>query len=33
MTSIPWLQDPDQGFKEAQTSGKMVLLDFSAAPM
>jgi hypothetical protein len=33
MTAIPWLRDPDQGFKEAQTSGKMVLLDFSAAPM
>jgi hypothetical protein len=33
MTAIPWLRDPDQGMQQAQASGKMVLLDFSAAPM
>jgi hypothetical protein len=33
MTAIPWLRDPDQALQQAQTAGKMVLLDFSAAPM
>jgi hypothetical protein len=33
MTAVSWLRDPDQAFKEAASSGKMVLLDFSAAPM
>ena len=33
MTTISWLRDPDQAFKEAVSSGRMVLLDFSAAPM
>jgi len=33
MAAIPWLRDPDQGLQQAQSSGKMVLLDFSAAPM
>jgi hypothetical protein len=33
MPEIQWLRDPDQGFKQAQASKKMVLLDFSAAPM
>ena len=33
MTTIPWSHNPDQAFKQAGSSGKMVLLDFSAAPM
>jgi hypothetical protein len=33
MASINWLRDPDQGLKQAGSTGKMVLLDFSAAPM
>ncbi len=33
MTPINWLSNPDQGLKEAAKAGKMVLLDFSAAPM
>jgi hypothetical protein len=30
---IQWLKDPDEAFRRAQASKKMVLLDFSAAPM
>ncbi len=33
MAEIHWVRDPDQGLKQAQAAGKMVLLDFSAAPM
>ena len=33
MAEIQWIKDPDEGLKQAQASGKMVLLDFSAAPM
>ncbi len=33
MAEIQWLRDPDQGLKQAQATGKMVLFDFSAAPM
>jgi hypothetical protein len=33
LAEIQWLRDPDQGLKQAQASGKLVLLDFSAAPM
>jgi len=32
MIKIDWLSNPDLGFREAKTSGKLVLLDFSAAP-
>jgi hypothetical protein len=32
MTKINWLSDPDLGFREGKASGKLVLLDFSAAP-
>jgi hypothetical protein len=32
MTKIHWLSDPDHGFREANASLKLVLLDFSAAP-
>jgi len=32
MTAIHWLSDPDHGFREAKSSGKLALLDFSAAP-
>jgi hypothetical protein len=30
--AIRWLHDPDEGFAHAKESGKLVLLDFSAAP-
>ncbi len=33
MAQIQWLRDPDQGSQQAKSSKKMVLLDFSAAPM
>jgi len=32
MTKINWLSDPDLGFRQAKASGKLALLDFSAAP-
>lgn len=32
MSRINWLSYPDQGFHEAKASGKLALLDFSAAP-
>lgn len=32
MTEIQWLGGPDQGFARARATGKIVLLDFSAAP-
>ncbi len=31
--SIPWQHDYDGALKDARQSGKLVLLDFSAAPM
>ncbi len=33
MAEIQWLRDPDQAFERARSNKKMVLLDFSAAPM
>lgn len=33
MPEIHWQKDVDAALKEARTSGKPVLLDFSAAPM
>jgi hypothetical protein len=33
MPEIQWIRDPDQGLRVAQSTKKMVLLDFSAAPM
>ena len=33
MESIPWTRDADAAFHEARRAGRMVLLDFSAAPM
>ena len=30
--SMQWIKDPDTALAEAKTSGKPVLLDFSAAP-
>ncbi len=33
MAEITWVRDPDEGFQIAQSAKKMVLLDFSAAPM
>ena len=33
MPEIQWLHDPDAGLKQAAAEHKMVLLDFSAAPM
>lgn len=33
MADIQWVKDPDEGLKQARSTGKMVLLDFSAAPM
>jgi hypothetical protein len=32
LNGIEWRHDPDEGFAQAKSSGKMVLLDFSAAP-
>jgi len=32
MSKINWQSDPDLGFREAKISGKLALLDFSAAP-
>jgi hypothetical protein len=29
---VPWIKDPDTALEQAKTSGKAVLLDFSAAP-
>jgi len=33
MAEISWLKDVDAALKEARTTRKPVLLDFSAAPM
>ena len=33
MAEIQWVKDPDQGLQQAKAAKKMVLLDFSAAPM
>jgi hypothetical protein len=33
MSEINWLKDVDAALKEARTTGRPVLLDFSAAPM
>lgn len=33
MAEIQWVHDPDEGLRMAKSAGKMVLLDFSAAPM
>lgn len=33
MANLAWYRDPDEGLRAAQETGKMVLLDFSAAPM
>ncbi len=33
MPEVEWLRDPDQGFQQGKVAGKLVLLDFSAAPM
>ena len=33
MAEIQWLKDPDEGLRQARAASKMVLLDFSAAPM
>ena len=33
MPEIQWLHDPDAGLKQAAAEHKMVLLDFTAAPM
>ncbi len=33
MSTIAWLKDPDAAFQQARSSGKRVLLDFSAAPL
>jgi len=33
MAEIQWTKDVDAALKEARTSGKPILLDFSAAPM
>ena len=33
MAEIQWLKDVDAALKQARTTGKPVLLDFSAAPM
>jgi len=33
MSEILWNKDVDAALKEARTTGKPVLLDFSAAPM
>ena len=30
--SVQWIQDPDTALGQAKSSGKAVLLDFSAAP-
>jgi len=30
--SVQWVKDPDTALGNAKTSGKSVLLDFSAAP-
>ena len=30
--AVNWQKDPDAAMAEAQTSGKLVILDFSAAP-
>ena len=32
MPEIKWLKDVDEALREAKTTGKPVLLDFSAAP-
>jgi hypothetical protein len=33
MESIDWKRNADAAFEEARRTGRMVLLDFSAAPM
>jgi hypothetical protein len=33
MASIDWKRNADAAFEEARRTGRMVLLDFSAAPM
>jgi len=33
MANLTWYRDPDEGLRAAQAANKMVLLDFSAAPM
>jgi hypothetical protein len=33
MAEIQWIRNPDEGMKQAKSQGKMLLLDFSAAPM
>jgi hypothetical protein len=33
MVSIDWKRNAEAAFEEARRSGRMVLLDFSAAPM
>jgi hypothetical protein len=33
MAGIVWLRDPDRAFEHGRATGKMILLDFSAAPM
>lgn len=30
--SVQWIKDPDAALEEAKSTGKPVLLDFSAAP-
>jgi hypothetical protein len=33
MATIQWLRDADQALEKSKTTGRPVLLDFSAAPM
>jgi hypothetical protein len=33
MANITWLKDPDEAFRQARSTGKKVLLDFTAAPL
>ena len=32
-TTIAWRRDPDAAFEEARATQRLILLDFSAAPM
>ena len=33
MAEIQWIHDPDLGLAQASSTGKLAMLDFSAAPM